>query len=904
MAISFRSLSSSSQAGTTSVLFRQPATIESGDFLAWFTTTKYPTARPEVPTGYTELLSETGGAGSPGADSGDVTAGVDYRIGDGTEDAATETRSASGGNSVTSRSIAMQRSAGTGWLIASTHGAQSTASGSWSVTSVGSIAVAADDYILIGVHKNGDADPTHTSPALSASGITFGTVETHVSSVGSTQGDDVGYALYGFPVSSGSGTVALTFTLSLSGSAANTAGVITFIRLREDGVGPTPIGFSGTIPTLTGEQGSAFSEDLAGYFTGSETPFTYTMTGTLPAGLSRSGAVISGTPTVGGTFGPFVLTGTDQDSDTADSNSFYIALSSNPSADAGYYAVAQTSNGAMEHTTASHSFHHDGSWWQMLRVGTDWSLYEESGNVPGSAGDTVDWTATAHLASVHTGVLCTVALDAPRNRAFVLGFGESASSVQFRVLTYSAGTWSVAQSFNLVGTGGVGLGTTSTFSNHSKLSIGVDSNGVPMVVAGNKGTGASASNGCHIAWPNDAATLGGAWTSTLIETAQDSEGDDSGCFAGVFSQGGTNYVAVVYTDHPNERVRLAYHEVETTLSDYSTGWTAVTVDSTMSVDNHLWARTIEFEGDQVIVTAAKAGDGALAGRIHVFTSQLGASLTWTHKRHRVTNGPGDAGALAESPSRPQCVLDSANGRVYVLYHSRDSHPYGWIGYKVADLSELLAASTDTSVFDTNVARNSTVLINDESLDAAWNVKAPAHHVTPAMLYAPVTAAVAASSSAGDSIWWASFEVSAPPITVVVTLDNTTSSVQGTTTILATISNTLASTTSSITGTTTIAGTIVGSLADTTSDISGSVGAGVSGVVDSFLGDATASISGTTTVLSSIAATLENTVSSITTTTTIVGTISTTLDDVTSSISGVSGDAPDTSTWRTLTNMGQ
>jgi hypothetical protein len=88
-----------------------------------------------------------------------------------------------------------------------------------------------------------------------------------------------------------------------------------------------------------------------------------------------------------------------------------------------------------------------------------------------------------------------------------------------------------------------------------------------------------------------------------------------------------------------------------------------------------------------------------------------------------------------------------------VYHSADSHPYGWVGYKKATLSALLAAGSDTAVFDISAARNATVLINDESLNGAWNAKTPAHPITAGMTYAPVTCAIAATNAAGASIWW-------------------------------------------------------------------------------------------------------------------------------------------------------
>ena len=91
----------------------------------------------------------------------------------------------------------------------------------------------------------------------------------------------------------------------------------------------TPIAFTGTVPTLNGTEDAAFSESLASYFSGTETPFAYTVqSGTLPAGLTlnSSTGVISGTPTTVGTSSGIVVRGTDATPDTADSNSFSIVI--------------------------------------------------------------------------------------------------------------------------------------------------------------------------------------------------------------------------------------------------------------------------------------------------------------------------------------------------------------------------------------------------------------------------------------------------------------------------------------------------------------------------------------------------------------------------------------------------
>lgn len=91
----------------------------------------------------------------------------------------------------------------------------------------------------------------------------------------------------------------------------------------------TPVAFSGSVSNQTGTEGTAFSLNLSTYFSGSKTPFAYSVqNGTLPAGLSlnSSTGVISGTPTTAGVSSGIVIRATDATPDTADTNSFSITI--------------------------------------------------------------------------------------------------------------------------------------------------------------------------------------------------------------------------------------------------------------------------------------------------------------------------------------------------------------------------------------------------------------------------------------------------------------------------------------------------------------------------------------------------------------------------------------------------
>ena len=234
MTIAYRSNSSGIQAGTTSVLYRAPSTVEAGDAILWFAASKYPPVVPATPSGLT-LVAHAAAAsgGAEGADTGNVTGSAFWREADGTEDAGTETRSISGGNSITSRSLGYGRDAGSGWLLAYASGEQTTAANAWDVTT-GSIDLAAGDVLVMLVAKNSDQDLTHSAHTLTASGITFGSVTVRNAPVGTTNGDDCALEITEIPVTAGSGTVSVRVQINMSGSAGMTAGTVLLVRLRED----------------------------------------------------------------------------------------------------------------------------------------------------------------------------------------------------------------------------------------------------------------------------------------------------------------------------------------------------------------------------------------------------------------------------------------------------------------------------------------------------------------------------------------------------------------------------------------------------------------------------------------------------------------------------------------------
>lgn len=130
----------------------------------------------------------------------------------------------------------------------------------------------------------------------------------------------------GTPTTAGTANIVVRAT----DTAANTANTNSFsITVSATS---TPVSFSGTVPAQSRTVGVASSVSLASFFSGSLTPFTYSVfSGVLPAGLAlnTSTGVISGTPSAAGT-ASIVIRATDTGANTASTNSFSITVAAAP----------------------------------------------------------------------------------------------------------------------------------------------------------------------------------------------------------------------------------------------------------------------------------------------------------------------------------------------------------------------------------------------------------------------------------------------------------------------------------------------------------------------------------------------------------------------------------------------
>jgi hypothetical protein len=189
------------------------------------------------------------------------------------------------------------------------------------------------------VHSSGGPSvsaPTNTVlPVISGDAISGKTL-----SVTNGTWDDGGAAISGYTYQWKDDGVAI------SGATANTflltdtqiGGVITCTVTATNSAGSTDATSGGTAavvaalsisgtPVLTATEGAAYAGFTA-TASGGETPYTYSLVGTWPAGItvnSSSGAV-SGTPTESGSFTGLSVRVTDNNSDTADLDTFSVEV--------------------------------------------------------------------------------------------------------------------------------------------------------------------------------------------------------------------------------------------------------------------------------------------------------------------------------------------------------------------------------------------------------------------------------------------------------------------------------------------------------------------------------------------------------------------------------------------------
>lgn len=215
--------------GSTSLSVSAPVSIASGDMMVLFVGAKPYTASIQTPSGWTRIGSlQTNGTTASGADSGSVTWGVFYKIAGASEGSTTV--SVTSGNISLGCAFGFSRTMGA-WITPTAYFGSDVSSGTdYSITGASSSGnLTANDMLLHASFLNGDIT-TATSPTLSATSLTIGTVTEAPNQYGTATGDNAaGISAYASATSgTSSADIIAGFTL---GQTRTGGGVV--VRLRE-----------------------------------------------------------------------------------------------------------------------------------------------------------------------------------------------------------------------------------------------------------------------------------------------------------------------------------------------------------------------------------------------------------------------------------------------------------------------------------------------------------------------------------------------------------------------------------------------------------------------------------------------------------------------------------------------
>lgn len=192
---------------------------------------------------------------------------------------------------------------------------------------------------LVALLLNPVADGLPPTGTVTIGTITPGTTSAQIAYTYSA-GDATGFeyrlgsgtwmALGPSPATIGSLSASTAYELQIRATNASGGGAASAAQPFTTGAGgaTVPVAFSESVPAQSATRGVPFSIDLASYFSGTQTPFTYGLqAGSLAGtGLSLSGSVIGGTPSGSGLVSGLVVRATDAAANTANSNAFAIDI--------------------------------------------------------------------------------------------------------------------------------------------------------------------------------------------------------------------------------------------------------------------------------------------------------------------------------------------------------------------------------------------------------------------------------------------------------------------------------------------------------------------------------------------------------------------------------------------------
>lgn len=237
--------------GTGTFTCAYPASIGSTDYLVLIAGIKPSTPATggtiSTPAGWTlvtSLLYAGGYGGSQGANTGDSSIYGFIKAAAGTETGSL-TVTNSGPDNAWGQIHRLSRT-GTGWAAATGATGQDTTAGDVSITFGSDPGMAAGDYVIAAMCASSNL-ATFTLEALSATGVTFGTV-TEVSEPKVTTGNHSGGFIVQAPVSSGTSSAAPVLTATTGGTTTNARGPGIIIRIRETGAPPPASNTSAFMP--------------------------------------------------------------------------------------------------------------------------------------------------------------------------------------------------------------------------------------------------------------------------------------------------------------------------------------------------------------------------------------------------------------------------------------------------------------------------------------------------------------------------------------------------------------------------------------------------------------------------------------------------------------------------------
>jgi hypothetical protein len=224
-------------AGTTTVVLGYPAGVAADQIalacrVGWENAVTF-----SDEAGWTNTASLAGGTGTA-ADAHTTTVRVDRKELVGSESGTVtfdQTGSAQAGVAGVMVTYQLGDTSNT-WDVATSTGDDATHGANRSVTGSSSIPLAVGDVVVAVAAVDTDASLTITSPAITASGITFGATTRLTSGAGSGQGDDGNVEVFEAKVTAGSGTVAPTLAFT---TATSQCGPVAFVRLRAVAGGTT-----------------------------------------------------------------------------------------------------------------------------------------------------------------------------------------------------------------------------------------------------------------------------------------------------------------------------------------------------------------------------------------------------------------------------------------------------------------------------------------------------------------------------------------------------------------------------------------------------------------------------------------------------------------------------------------